>query len=159
MAGSAAPHMALQSYFQYALECMEPRVFNWCEGVLKSMKKQLTKCRSGGLKQFGYGSILVSFFLERVPVLRLQVEWGIPAPQDPRMKRWVDLMARHAAGPIVRYNDVFFDWLRTQMLMVDDYAYVGLDFHGDPDLALPEGSQWGDIGKKEILFISCFCYF
>jgi hypothetical protein len=28
MAGSIAPHMALQSYFQYALECMEPRVFN-----------------------------------------------------------------------------------------------------------------------------------
>jgi hypothetical protein len=27
MAGSAAPHMALQSYFQYALECLEPRVF------------------------------------------------------------------------------------------------------------------------------------
>ena len=28
MVGSAAPHMALQSYFQYALECLEPRVFN-----------------------------------------------------------------------------------------------------------------------------------
>jgi hypothetical protein len=39
MAGSAYPHMALQSYFQYALECMEPRVFNWCDGVLRSMKK------------------------------------------------------------------------------------------------------------------------
>jgi hypothetical protein len=153
MAGSAAPHMALQSYFQYALECMEPRVFNWCEGVLRSMKKQLTKCRSGELKQFGYSSILVSFFLERVPYLRLQVEWGIPAPQDPRMKRWVDLMARHVTGPIIKYNDVFFDWLRTQMLMVDDYAYVRLDFHGDPDLVLPEGSQWGDIGKKDILFL------
>jgi hypothetical protein len=23
----------------------------------------------------------------------------------------------------------------------------------DPDLALPEGSQWGDIGKKEIFII------
>jgi hypothetical protein len=45
MAGSASPHMALQSYFQYAVECMEPRVFNWCDGVLRSMKKQLTKCR------------------------------------------------------------------------------------------------------------------
>jgi hypothetical protein len=123
------------------------------------MKKQLTKCRSGGLKQFGYRSILVSFFLERVPFLRLQVEWGIPATQDPIMKRWVDLMARHVVGPIVKYNDVFFDWLRAQMLMVDDYAYVALDFRGDPDLALPKGSQWGDIGKKEILFILCFCYF
>jgi hypothetical protein len=88
---------------------MEPRVFNWCEGVLKSMKKQLTKCRSGELKQFGYDSILVSFFLERVPVLRLQIEWGIPSPWDPQTKRWFDLMERHAVGPIVRYNDVFFE--------------------------------------------------
>jgi hypothetical protein len=28
MAGSAAPHMALQSYFQYTIECTEPQVFN-----------------------------------------------------------------------------------------------------------------------------------
>jgi hypothetical protein len=39
VAGSAAPHMALQNQFQYAIECMEPRVFNWCEGLLKNMKK------------------------------------------------------------------------------------------------------------------------
>jgi hypothetical protein len=117
------------------------------------MKKQLTKCKSGGLKQFGYGFILVCFFLERVPVIRLQVEWGITTPQDPRMKRWVDHMDRHGGCHIVRYTDVFFEWMRTQMIMVDDYSYAGLYFHGDPDLALPKGSQWGDIGKKEILFI------
>jgi hypothetical protein len=69
------------------------------------------------------------------------------------MKRWVDLMAQHTTGPIVKYNDVFFEWLRIQILMVDGYAYVVLDFHGDLDLALPKGSQWGDIGKKDILFI------
>jgi hypothetical protein len=37
--------------------------------------------------------------------------------------------------------------------MVDDYAYAGLDFRGDPDLVLPEGSQWGNLGKKHILFL------
>jgi hypothetical protein len=36
-------------------------------------------------------------------------------------------MERHVTGHIIKYNDVFFDWLRTQMLMVDEYAYVGLD--------------------------------
>jgi hypothetical protein len=71
MAGSAAPHMALQSYFQYSLECLEPRVFNWADAVLRNLKKQLTKSRHGDLKQFGYGSLLVSFFCERVPVYRL----------------------------------------------------------------------------------------
>jgi hypothetical protein len=55
MAGSAAPHMALQSYFQYAIECTEPRVFNWSDAVLRSMKRQLTKCRRGNLKQLGTG--------------------------------------------------------------------------------------------------------
>jgi hypothetical protein len=28
MARSSAPHISLQSYFQYAIECTEPRVFN-----------------------------------------------------------------------------------------------------------------------------------
>jgi hypothetical protein len=52
MVGSAAPHMALQSYFQYALKCLEPRVFNWADAVLRNLKKQLTKSRRGDLKQF-----------------------------------------------------------------------------------------------------------
>jgi hypothetical protein len=140
MEGSVYPHMALQSHFQYAIECMEPRVFNWCEGVLKNMKKQLRKCRNGWLKQFGYKSILVFFFLERVPVLHLQVEWGIPSPQDPQMKIWVDLMVCHGGVPIVKYDEVFFQWLRNQLIMVEDYSYVETDFLGDPKLSLPEGS-------------------
>jgi hypothetical protein len=44
MDGSSAPHMELQRYFQYTIECTEPRVFNWENAVLHSIKKQLTKC-------------------------------------------------------------------------------------------------------------------
>jgi hypothetical protein len=158
MAGSFSPHMALQRYFQYAIECTEPQVFNWADVVLCSIKKQLPKCRGGNLKQFGYGSLLVSFFLEWVPIFRLQVEWNISGPRDPRMLRWCRLMARNIAGPIVKYDDIFFDWLQTHMLMVDDYAYAGLDFRGDPDLALLEDTQWGDLGKKytHFLFLNVF---
>jgi hypothetical protein len=152
MAGSTTLHMALQSYFQYAIECTEPQVFNWSDAILCSMKRQLTKCRKGELKKFGYGLLLVSFFLERVPLLRLQVDWGLPVPQDPRMLRWCNLMARHVVGPIIKYNDSFFDWLRPQMLMIDDYAYAGLDFRGDLDFSLPEDAQWGDLGKKYTFF-------
>jgi hypothetical protein len=44
------------------------------------------------------------------------------------------------------------------MLMVNGYAYVGLDFRGDPDLSLPEDAQWGDLGKKytHFLFLNVF---
>jgi hypothetical protein len=52
--------------------------------------------------------------------------------------------------------------------MVDDYAYAGLDFRGDPYLALPEDAQWGDLGKKYtffhflnvfVSFIICKCFY
>jgi hypothetical protein len=43
MVGSTTPHMALQSYFQYSIECTEPQVFNWSDAVLCSVKRQLTK--------------------------------------------------------------------------------------------------------------------
>ena len=47
----------------------------------------------------------------------------------------------------VKFGDAFFRWLRDHMLMVEDYAYVGTNFTSDPDLPLPLGGQWGDIGK------------
>ena len=49
----------------------------------------------------------------------------------------------------VKYDARFFRWLEDQILMIEDYAYAGTDFRGDPDLPLPPGAQWGDIGKKK----------
>jgi hypothetical protein len=37
--------------------------------------------------------------------------------------------------------------------MVEDYSYVRTNFCGDIDLDIPEGFQWGDIGKREIFTI------
>ena len=39
----------------------------------------------------------------------------------------------------VNFGDPFFRWLQDQILMVDDYAYAGIDFSGDPNLPLPLG--------------------
>jgi hypothetical protein len=76
------------------------------------------------------------------------------------MKRWCDLMARHVWGPIIKYNDTLFNWLRPQILMVDNYTYVRLDFKGDLDLVLPEGFEWGELGKKNIFsFYNVFVNF
>jgi len=69
MAGSAALHVANRSYMQYAVECLEPKVFNWCDAVLFVMKEQLTKVKNGRLKNFGYGSILTAFALEKIPLM------------------------------------------------------------------------------------------
>ena len=68
VAGSSAAHQVSKAQMLYAIEYMEPRVFNWCDAMLRNIITQLTNCRKGQLKDFGYGSIIVSFFLERVPV-------------------------------------------------------------------------------------------
>jgi hypothetical protein len=61
----------------YAVECMEPKIFNWCGGVLTNLKDQITRCKTEKQKQFGYGSLLVPFFLERVPLLHPQIHMPV----------------------------------------------------------------------------------
>ena len=90
----------------YALESIAPTIFNWSEGMLVSLKYQLTKCQQGEMKYFGYGAVVVSFFLERVPLNRLELE-------DPWVFKWVNAMAHHGGGggPTVTYRSIFFHWL------------------------------------------------
>ena len=78
------------------------------------------------------------------------------------MLRWVQVMARTGAGRgRVKFGDLFFRWLRDQILMNEDYAYVGTEFTRDPNLPLPPSGQWGDIDeKKETLkWMKCFYVF
>ncbi len=65
LAGSVTLHLANRSYMQYALECLEPTLFNWCEAVLSSLKEQLTKVKNSKTMKFSYGSLLTAFTLEK----------------------------------------------------------------------------------------------
>lgn len=148
MAGSAALHVANRSYMQYVVECLEPKVFNWCDTILFVMKEQLTKVKNGILKNFGYSSILTAFSLEKIPLMQPQyIPLGLPPPTEPRMQRWVDHMSRHAGQSQVSFSDTFFGWFNCQDMVFSKYLYAGMDFQGDPDLVLPAGEQWGAIGK------------
>ena len=65
--------------------------------------------------------------------MRPQVIVRILDPEDPRMLRWVYIMAHHGGGgPKVVYGTYFFCWLRGQLLMIEDYSYEGEDFWDDP---------------------------
>lgn len=63
-AGVQAPHEASKNHLLLAEECLNPTLFYWATAVTTNIKRQLTKCKQGRVKQFGYGLILVSFFLE-----------------------------------------------------------------------------------------------
>ena len=70
LAGSVALHLANRSYMQHALECLEPKVFNWCDAVLPVIKEQITKVKNGRSMNFGYGSIMTAFALEKIPLMQ-----------------------------------------------------------------------------------------
>ena len=70
IAGSQAPHEEKNTQFLLAVDWLTQIIYNWAEAMTINMKRQLTKCKKTKLKKFSYGSILVSFFLERLPIFQ-----------------------------------------------------------------------------------------
>ena len=67
--GRKDSHQMTRAHMLYALECMDPKILNRSEALIMSLKDQLTKCHWGDFEKFGYSAIVVSFFLDRVPLL------------------------------------------------------------------------------------------
>ena len=136
-----------------AVECLT-HVYDWCTTLLLNMKQQLTSIRQAKTKKFGYGTILMTFFFEKIPALRPRVISTISSPQDPRISRWADMMKRLGGSevPQTTWDDQFFLWWGEQIIAVDDYPYAGMDFRGDPDLVLPPGTAWGTVGEFAKIF-------
>ncbi|CAA3018921.1 Hypothetical predicted protein [Olea europaea subsp. europaea] len=116
-AGVQAPHEASKNHLLLATECLNPTLFDWATSATVNIKRQLTKCKRGG-RDSG-GSIATG-------------------AQDGSM---VALMPRGGGGQQMAWRPEFFIWLRHQMIAVEDWPYVGTDFTGDPDLALPAGED------------------
>ena len=133
LCGSAALHVATRSQMRIAVDFFQGTIFNWCEAVLENVKGQLTRAKNGKLNNFGYGSIVVTFSLERIPMLALQhFPVDVGRPREPRMVRWVALMARHSeGGDIVRFPSTYFCWLERQIFVIEDFPYAGIDFRSD----------------------------
>jgi hypothetical protein len=153
--GSLGAHAATKAQMAYAVECLEPRVFNWCEGLRANLFSQLTSCRTGRQSQFGYGSILVAIFLERVPLLQPQIALPVRAPTEPRLVLWASLAERLRGVQTLRFDAQFLAWLDRQRLFVEDFPYAGTDFTGDAELALPPGANWDQTG---MCFFLVFCH-
>ena len=77
----------------------------------------------------------------------------MPPPRELVMDRWVALMLRARGGQKMSWRLEFFDWLRRQLIFMEDWPYSGIDFTGDPDLPLPEGEDWDEeLGENHFLF-------
>ena len=75
------------------------------------MKSKLFECSLWKKKNFGYASILVAFFLERVTSLSPDVTLLPSPPCEPKIMRWGDLFLRKVGGEVQGdYHDVFYSW-------------------------------------------------
>ena len=76
------------------------------------------------------------------------------------MAWWTKVMRWKGGGRVpTPYNEDLFYWWRRQVIALDDYSYVGIDFKGDPNMPLPPRTTYGDIGMSKFLNISFFCIF
>lgn len=133
----------------YVARCVEPTVFDWSSTLLEGMKAQLTTCRMGKKKTFGYGSILLSLFFERVPGMSPRVDFGPHAMMIPTMGRSTSLMFRLGGGQLQRYfDDEYFGWWSRQIVALEDYPYAGIDFSQYPNMVVPLGNMIGALGKS-----------
>jgi hypothetical protein len=92
--GSASLHWASSSLNLYDLYFLIRTVYDWCTSLLANMKSHLTECKQGGKRNFGFASILCSFFFEQVLGLGPIFDIISRGPHDPAMAWWTKLMRR-----------------------------------------------------------------
>ena len=112
VAGSSSLHLATRNQMRIAVECLQGALFDWCSRVIPIMKKQLSDCKRGRCKNFGYTSILVAFFFERVHALSPVVPLPSFSPHHPRLSRWGEIFLHHGGGGSIQifYDDDFYLW-------------------------------------------------
>ena len=73
-------------------------LYYWCLRLVPIIKRWLFDYMRYRKKNFGYASILVSFFFERVPALSTAVTLPAFPPREPRITWWGDIFLRKGGG-------------------------------------------------------------
>ena len=61
---------------------------------------------------------------------------------------------------IEAFDDKFFAWFSRQIPVIENYPYAGIDFSIDPEIPVPLGEEWGEMGKfGSIFFLLNICNF
>ena len=117
VAWSLSLHLATRNQMRLVVECLQGALFDWCSGVIPIMKKQLFDYKRGRRKNFGYSSILVAFFFERVPGLSPAVLLPVSSPRQPRLSRWGEIFLHQGGGGSIQsvYEDEFYLWWERQL--------------------------------------------
>ena len=139
---------------------MKPIVYDWSTALLSNMKQNLNDSNMGRVRNFSFDSILSTFFFEWVPGLIPRVDIPPHGVRDPSQRSWENVMCRLGRGRVANpYPADFFPWWQRQIISIDDCPYARIDFCGDLDMPLPQGTTYGDIGNESqthfLSFLNC----
>jgi hypothetical protein len=57
------------------------------------------------------------------------------------------------------YNDEFFFWWHQNVIAIEEYPYVGINYIGDTDMPFRPGPAYDDIGMNFFLYFIFLCFF
>ena len=79
--------------------------------------------------------------------------------RDLTMWKWLGLLSRLGGGRQPHFTEDFFSQLDQDILVVEDYGYVGIDFHQDPDLVFPDDEDWDtSLSKKHVISLHAILF-
>jgi hypothetical protein len=79
---------------------------------------------------------------------------------EPRMEWWTTISPRLGNEPLAfRFSANFFAWWRRQLVVIEDFPYVGVDFRGSANLVLPKGIHRDASGTKYHNLVTIFYLF
>jgi hypothetical protein len=128
--------------------------------MLTCMKSQLTDCKLRKNKNFGFGSVLCTFFFERVPMMSLGTYMRGHVRPWPSIVLWTELLARLGGGQMSNpFDDDFFSSWERQVPFIEDYLYALIDYTHDPEVIIPPGDELEleDIGNFYFMLFN-FCF-
>ena len=68
ISGSSSLHLATRNQMRLEVDCFRGALYYWCSRVASIMRRQLSDCKRGRWKNFGYSSILVAFERESASI-------------------------------------------------------------------------------------------
>jgi hypothetical protein len=102
---STTLHQASRTHMHCTIQCLEATIFYWSTTMLVCMKRQLTECRQHTNKNFRFGTILWSFFFERMPSLSPREIVRGHVASFPTVSRWETLLPRQGGGRTIEAFD------------------------------------------------------
>ena len=103
----------------------------------------------GRVWNFEFGSIMSTLFFKGVPRLSPRVYIAPHGVWDLAQRCWANVMCRLGGGRVAKpYPIDFFPWWRRQLIAIDEYPYAWIKIYGDPNMPLPPGADYGDIGNE-----------